>query len=119
MIINNKKYAIGKQENVEDEISLFKEHIYNHRQVLNQEGVWLFLSTLGSWGVTQPIFNIFAFVITFYLFFVQIDQKMNEKKVFHKLKEVVEARIEELTAGSRYFCESLFWASQPKQAAKT
>jgi len=25
----------------------------------------------------------------------------------------------ELRAGSRYFCESLFWASQPKQAAKT
>ena len=25
----------------------------------------------------------------------------------------------ELDAGSRYFCESLFWASQPKQAAKT
>jgi hypothetical protein len=24
-----------------------------------------------------------------------------------------------LEAGSRYFCESLFWASQPKQAAKT
>jgi glycine/D-amino acid oxidase-like deaminating enzyme len=24
-----------------------------------------------------------------------------------------------LAAGSRYFCESLFWASQPKQAAKT
>ncbi|WP_221897768.1 hypothetical protein [Bathymodiolus japonicus methanotrophic gill symbiont] len=24
-----------------------------------------------------------------------------------------------LIAGSRYFCESLFWASQPKQAAKT
>ncbi len=22
-------------------------------------------------------------------------------------------------AGSRYFCESMFWASQPKQAAKT
>jgi hypothetical protein len=22
-------------------------------------------------------------------------------------------------AGSRYFCESLFWAPQPKQAAKT
>jgi hypothetical protein len=24
-----------------------------------------------------------------------------------------------ISAGSRYFCESLFWASQPKQAAKT
>ena len=27
--------------------------------------------------------------------------------------------ITERKAGSRYFCESLFWASQPKQAAKT
>jgi hypothetical protein len=26
---------------------------------------------------------------------------------------------ESKVAGSRYFCESLFWASQPKQAAKT
>jgi predicted transposase YbfD/YdcC len=25
---------------------------------------------------------------------------------------------ERCEAGSRYFCESLFWASQPKQAAK-
>ncbi|WP_221897815.1 hypothetical protein [Bathymodiolus japonicus methanotrophic gill symbiont] len=25
----------------------------------------------------------------------------------------------ERISGSRYFCESLFWASQPKQAAKT
>ena len=24
-----------------------------------------------------------------------------------------------MDAGSRYFCESLFWASKPKQAAKT
>ncbi|WP_221898341.1 hypothetical protein [Bathymodiolus japonicus methanotrophic gill symbiont] len=31
-----------------------------------------------------------------------------------KLKE-----LGELISGSRYFCESLFWASQPKQAAKT
>ena len=28
-------------------------------------------------------------------------------------------RISGHKAGSRYFCESLFWASQPKQAAKT
>jgi hypothetical protein len=29
------------------------------------------------------------------------------------------ADIKDIAAGSRYFCESLFWASQPKQAAKT
>ena len=28
-------------------------------------------------------------------------------------------KTEDGQAGSRYFCESLFWASQPKQAAKT
>ena len=27
--------------------------------------------------------------------------------------------LDKAQAGSRYFCESLFWASQPKQAAKT
>ncbi|WP_174664591.1 hypothetical protein [Bathymodiolus platifrons methanotrophic gill symbiont] len=27
--------------------------------------------------------------------------------------------LEDAFSGSRYFCESLFWASQPKQAAKT
>jgi hypothetical protein len=30
-----------------------------------------------------------------------------------------EAAAQGILAGSRYFCESLFWASQPKQAAKT
>jgi transposase-like protein len=33
---------------------------------------------------------------------------------YRDLEEIMEER-----AGSRYFCESLFWASQPKQAAKT
>ncbi len=42
------------------------------------------------------------------------------------ISQAVNAELEELLAhhsekkaGSRYFCESLFWASQPKQTAKT
>jgi hypothetical protein len=35
------------------------------------------------------------------------------------LKRETFPEIEHYEAGSRYFCESLFWASQPKQAAKT
>ena len=34
-------------------------------------------------------------------------------------EDVLEIRSGRNQAGSRYFCESLFWASQPKQAAKT
>ncbi len=33
--------------------------------------------------------------------------------------QLVEGEAVRESAGSRYFCESLFWASQPKQAAKT
>jgi hypothetical protein len=32
---------------------------------------------------------------------------------------IIEGRLVKNKTGSRYFCESLFWASQPKQAAKT
>ena len=35
------------------------------------------------------------------------------------IDELIFYFVEEDQAGSRYFCESLFWASQPKQAAKT
>jgi hypothetical protein len=36
-----------------------------------------------------------------------------------ELMSLVKYAEENADAGSRYFCESLFWASQPKQAAKT
>ncbi|WP_221901449.1 hypothetical protein [Bathymodiolus platifrons methanotrophic gill symbiont] len=37
----------------------------------------------------------------------------------HRDKILASRAIAHFGAGSRYFCESLFWASQPKQAAKT
>jgi hypothetical protein len=36
-----------------------------------------------------------------------------------KFRGSKKAKLTQQPAGSRYFCESLFWASQPKQAAKT
>jgi iron complex outermembrane receptor protein len=42
---------------------------------------------------------------------VKLADSFNSKK--HKKEDL------NVDAGSRYFCESLFWASQPKQAAKT
>ncbi|NYT46865.1 MAG: cyclic nucleotide-binding domain-containing protein [Candidatus Methanofishera endochildressiae] len=40
------------------------------------------------------------------------------KTVYYNLARLYISRLRK-NAGSRYFCESLFWASQPKQAAKT
>ncbi|TXL03654.1 hypothetical protein BMR09_14430 [Methylococcaceae bacterium CS3] len=49
--------------------------------------------------------------------------RRNLRRLFLTLEfEIDKAHFElanQIIAGSRYFCESLFWASQPKQAAKT
>ncbi|WP_221902210.1 hypothetical protein [Bathymodiolus platifrons methanotrophic gill symbiont] len=59
------------------------------------------------------------------------DQQMKESGIYstpvnsdNKLKHPYSKKVNmtkelEYEEGSRYFCESLFWASQPKQAAKT
>ncbi|SCN47882.1 hypothetical protein BAZMOX_19223_1 [methanotrophic endosymbiont of Bathymodiolus azoricus (Menez Gwen)] len=41
------------------------------------------------------------------------------KFVFFLQVSLSDFKPEKIKAGSRYFCESLFWVSQPKQAAKT
>ncbi|TXL22500.1 cell filamentation protein Fic [Methylococcaceae bacterium HT2] len=41
--------------------------------------------------------------------------KTSDPTATRDLKDLLDKKV----AGSRYFCESLFWASQPKQAAKT
>jgi hypothetical protein len=38
---------------------------------------------------------------------------------YDNLAQTIQVIDAKATEGSRYFCESLFWASQPKQAAKT
>ncbi len=43
----------------------------------------------------------------------------NALLAFQQSKKRLANALIEGAAGSRYFCESLFWASQPKQAAKT
>jgi len=42
----------------------------------------------------------------------------NTRNYMVRLRTIM-ARAIENDPGSRYFCESLFWASEPKQAAKT
>jgi hypothetical protein len=52
---------------------------------------------------------------------VLLDPARSEECVssLFKLVPLVIRNDKNKSAGSRYFCESLFWASQPKQAAKT
>ena len=53
--------------------------------------------------------------------FLELTQSTPDKSTrrLFKANETSIQSMTEIQAGSRYFCESLFWASQPKQAAKT
>ncbi|WP_221894353.1 helix-turn-helix domain-containing protein [Bathymodiolus japonicus methanotrophic gill symbiont] len=50
----------------------------------------------------------------------EIKRNTGQRGYRHKQAEdFAQERHKNKPSGSRYFCESLFWASQPKQAAKT
>ncbi|MDI9044121.1 hypothetical protein MT442_22295, partial [Klebsiella pneumoniae] len=52
------------------EIKKYSAHIDRFRARANTHGIWLFIATLGCWGVTEPSIRILAFVMLFFIFFV-------------------------------------------------
>jgi hypothetical protein len=60
----------------------------------------------------ELIYGLYAL----YFLFPDVNNSLFDNFVMDK-RAKIQLRFQE--AGSRYFCESLFWASQPKQAAKT
>lgn len=51
------------------EIKKYSAHIDRFRARANTHGIWLFIATLGCWGVTEPSIRILAFVMLFFYFF--------------------------------------------------
>jgi hypothetical protein len=50
---------------------------------------------------------------------VDFKKRLKKKNLPKKIDPLEIYGLLDRRAGSRYFCESLFWASLPKQAAKT
>ena len=50
------------------EIQNLSNAINTHLARLNREAVWLFLTTLGIWGVTDKSMQFIAFLLTFLIF---------------------------------------------------
>lgn len=53
------------------------------------------LSALGCWGVTQPAFQFFAFVITFAVFGSRYAHQIQDFRPLSELVKVIEKRIAE------------------------
>ncbi len=54
---------------VEDYISSFTDYVHSYRENANQQGIFLFISTLGCWGPSNVILQYFAFFLVGIIYF--------------------------------------------------
>ncbi|MRD72780.1 hypothetical protein GH865_05880 [Rhodocyclus tenuis] len=79
---------------IEDEIQSLRDHVREYRKALNDEGVWLFLATLGCWGVSGKALQIFAIVVTILLFGRRLQDRLSERRPFSKIIVAIQYRVE-------------------------
>lgn len=88
------KQNIGEMSSIEEELTALQVHINDYRALLNGEGVWLFLATLGCWSVSNTILQLIAYVVAFLVFADHMNKKSKESKSFSKLVEIIKNKIE-------------------------
>jgi len=69
---------------MDNEIAALRTEILLWQDVLNKEGVWLFLGTLGSWSVAPGWLRTTAFAITIFLFMWRANGQRNDKTSYVK-----------------------------------
>ena len=56
-------------KSIEDDIAAFSKNVTANRKIINGEGTWLFLTTLGCWSVSNSVLQLIAYIVAFSLFF--------------------------------------------------
>jgi len=66
------------------EVKKLEIKIRKFHKISNNEIIWLFAATVGSWGIPNehPIFQLVAFVISFLIFVTRVIEKVGEPKPF-------------------------------------
>lgn len=65
------------------EIEKYSTHIDRFRARANTHGIWLFIATLGCWGVTEPIFGYWhsLFFSLFFCFFYTVAFQVKSERL--------------------------------------
>ena len=92
--VDTKPQSLAELPSVEEALKAFRSHILEYRRVLNDEGIWLFLATVGCWGVTQPVYQLFAYGVTVMLFGTRVTTRYTESQSFTALAVRLEKRIQ-------------------------
>lgn len=94
--MKNPPTVIGIGETIEQELEGLRQHVGHYREALNDEGIWLFLATLGCWGVTFGPLRLVAFGIAVALFGNRMAGRISEKRSFSNLIAAIENRVEKI-----------------------
>jgi hypothetical protein len=86
---------------IEADIQALQNNIIANRKIINDEGTWLFLTTLGCWSVTNYYFQWVACLITLVLFIIRVKNKQEKVIVMHVKQSIehIKSRISELPKG--------------------
>lgn len=87
------KHEISVNKEVILRIEEYRRHIETYWSLLNIEGIWLFLATLGCWSVSHHWFQLAAFIITAILFGYRIKEKCAGKRRFPAISKQLEEMI--------------------------
>lgn len=69
-------------QDFEEELKLIRLDLQNYTKNLNDSGIWLFLATLGCWGVNQPLVRVIAVILTFAIFTMKLFNGISCFKLF-------------------------------------
>ncbi|WP_421415044.1 hypothetical protein ACOMDM_02270 [Serratia plymuthica] len=83
----------SNDEPIEKRIVNYKEYIDFFRTDANMQGIWLFVATLGCWGVTHSVIRLAAMIILLFIFFYLINSNNKEKRPFQKIESEIESLI--------------------------
>lgn len=85
--------AIDEQPSLEASLAALREHVKSYRTALADEGVWLFLATLGCWSVGNNVLQFCAFGLAGVMFAERVATRVREKRSSSELARAVELRI--------------------------
>ena len=86
--------SINTANTVEEAIQALRAHVREYRRAINDEGIWLFLTTLGCWSVSGKPFQIGAIVITIALFGRRLQDRLSDRRPFSKMIAAIRERVE-------------------------
>lgn len=117
--MDSDKEILRANKKIKARLLNFEKEIDEYREALNTEGVWLFLSTLGCWSVTDELLQLFAFAITCILFLNRIWLKLNDRRLFIIRVREIEKQIKSQLQSSRLQKEQLDHLAEIKKKKLT